>query len=223
MPTSLQLEPPAPADVAPAAAAADDVAPATVAPVAAAPVAVAPVAVAPVAFPAARRRHALLPAVSREDAASRVSAYVYGNVLVLAALIALRPDDLDGGRALLYVLGAGASTLVAHVVGETASLRITTGHRLTRREIAEEVRNALPVATSALVPTAVLWAGWTGLVDHTTALVLALTLVALRLALLGSGVARISGERSSGRLIGAGLGLAVVGAVAAVLKWQLTH
>jgi hypothetical protein len=177
-----------------------------------------------VGAPAARRRHRRPAAVvSREDAASRVSAYVYGNVLVLAALVALRPDDLDGARGLAYVLGTGASTLVAHVVGETAALRITTGHRLTGRAIVEEVRNALPIATSALVPTAVLAAGWAGLVDHATSLVVALALIALRLALLGSGVAHVSGERSSRRMVAAGLGLALLGGVAAVLKWRLTH
>ena len=54
-------------------------------------------------------------------------------------------------------------------------------------------------------------------------LVLALALVDVRLALIGSVVARISGERSSVRVFLAGFVLAAVAAAAAVLKWQLTH
>jgi hypothetical protein len=54
-------------------------------------------------------------------------------------------------------------------------------------------------------------------------LVLVLALVDIRLALLGSVVAWMSGERSSARLFLAGFVLAVVAAAAAALKWQLTH
>ncbi len=54
-------------------------------------------------------------------------------------------------------------------------------------------------------------------------LVLVLALVDVRLALLGSVVAWMSGERGSGRLFLAGLVMAVVAAAAAALTWQLTH
>ena len=54
-------------------------------------------------------------------------------------------------------------------------------------------------------------------------LVLVLALVDIRLALLGSLVAWMSGERSSGRLFLAGFVLAVAAAAAAALMCQLTH
>lgn len=45
----------------------------------------------------------------------------------------------------------------------------------------------------------------------------------VRLALIGTAVEWFSGERSSRRLMLAGAGLAVAAALAAVLKWWLTH
>jgi VIT1/CCC1 family predicted Fe2+/Mn2+ transporter len=162
--------------------------------------------------------------VSREEAASRVSAYVHGNVLVMAALISLRPEDLDGPTGVLYVLGAGLSTFVAHMVSDAVGRRIREGSRTIRwTEIRREIRDTLPVGTAATVPAAILLVAWTGLADAEVVLVLALAVTCLRLALLGSAVEWFSGERSSGRLFLAGLGLAVVSAAVAVLKWQLTH
>ena len=158
-----------------------------------------------------------------DSVASRVSAYVYGNVLVMAALIALHPDELRGPTGVLYVLGVGASTYVAHAVGEAVGLRVRTGRSLDRTALRHELRDALPIATAAGVPAAVLLLAWTELLDAGAVLVLALALVDVRLALIGSVVARVSGERSSVRVFLAGFVLAVVAAAAAVLKWQLTH
>ncbi len=159
----------------------------------------------------------------REDVASRVSAYVYSNVLVMAALIALHPDELRGPTGVLYVLGVGVSTYVAHTVGEAAGLRVREDRSLDRAAVRHEIRDALPIATAAGAPAALLLLAWTDLLDADVVLVLALALVDLRLALLGSVVAWVSGERSSTRVFLAGFVLAVVGAAVALLKWQLTH
>ncbi len=159
----------------------------------------------------------------RADVASRVSAYVYGNVLVMAALIALHPDDLRGPTGVLYVLGAGVSTFIAHTLAEAVGLRAREGRSLDSAAVRHEIRDALPIATSAGAPAALLMLSWTDHLDGDLVLVLALALVDLRLALLGSVVARVSGERSSTRVFLAGLSLAVIAAAAAVLKWQLTH
>jgi len=70
---------------------------------------------------------------SREDVATRVSAYVYGNVLVMAALIALHPDDLQRTTGLVYVLGVGISTFVAHTLGEAVGCGSARPARSTRR------------------------------------------------------------------------------------------
>ncbi len=159
----------------------------------------------------------------RGDVGSRVSAYVYGNVLVMAALIALHPHDLRGPTGVLYLLGVGLSTYVAHVLGEAVGARATERRSLDHAAVRHEIRGALPIATSAAAPAALLLMAWTDLLDAGVLLVLALALVDLRLALLGSVVAWVSGERSSTRVFLAGFVLAVVAAAVAVLKWQLTH
>ncbi len=124
--------------------------------------------------------------LAREDVASRVSAYVYGNVLVMAALIALHPDDLRGGTGVLYLLGVGASTFVAHVLGEAVGARVRRGRSLGRAAVRHELRGALPIATSAGAPAALLLLAWAEPLDADLVLALALALVDLRLALLGS-------------------------------------
>ncbi len=159
----------------------------------------------------------------REDVASRVSAYVYGNVLVMAALIALHPDDLSGPTGVLYLIGVGASTYVAHTLGEAVGARVREGRSLDRAVVRHEMRGALPIATSAGAPAALLLLAWTDVLDAGVVLALALALVDLRLALLGSVVAWVSGERSSTRVFLAGVALAIVAAAVAGLKWQLTH
>ena len=101
--------------------------------------------------------------------------------------------------------------------------RVREGRSLDRAVIRHEMRGALPIATSAGAPAALLVLAWAGVLEAGVVLVLALVLVDLRLALLGSVVARVSGERSSTRVFLAGFVLALVAAAVAVLKWQLTH
>jgi hypothetical protein len=161
--------------------------------------------------------------VSRDDAASRVSAYVYGNVMVMAALITLRPEDLRGPAGVLSVLGVGASTFIAHMVGDAVGRRIRDGRSAPWAGVRREIRDSLPIATAATVPAAILALAWWGPVDARLVLGLALAVTDLRLALLGSAVEWSTGERSSGRLFLAGIGLAIVCAAVAVLKWGLTH
>ena len=160
---------------------------------------------------------------SPEDAANRVSAYVYGNVLVMAALISLRPDDLRGPTGVLSVLGVGLSTVVAHMVGHGVGHRIRHGRSIRWTEVRREIRDTLPIGMAATVPSAILLPAWAGWVDPRLSLALALGVTGLRLALLGSAVEWFSGERSSARLFLAGAGLAAAAAIAAALKWQLTH
>jgi hypothetical protein len=160
---------------------------------------------------------------SPADAANRVSAYVYGNVLVMAALISLRPDDLRGPTGVLTVLGGGLSTVVAHRVGHGVAHRIRHGRSIRWMEVRGEIRDTLPIGMAATVPATILLLAWAGWVDTRVSLTLALAVTGVRLALLGSAVEWFSGERSSARLFLAGAGLAAVAAAAAVLKWQLMH
>jgi hypothetical protein len=141
---------------------------------------------------------------------------VYGNVLVMAALISLRPEDLRGPTGVLLVLGVGSSTFVAHMVGEAVGRRVREGRSAQLADLRHEIRDTLPILTAATVPAAILLLAWGSRMDPRLVL-------ALSLAVLGTAVEHFSGERSSARLVLAGLGLAVVSAVVAVLKWKLTH
>jgi hypothetical protein len=152
-----------------------------------------------------------------------VSAYVYGNVLVMAALISLRPEDLRGPTGVASLLGVGLSTVVAHLVGHGVGRRIRQGWSIRWTDVRHTVQEVLPIAMAATVPAAVLLPAWAGWVDTRLSLALALVVTGLRLALLGTAVEWFSGERSSRRLFLAGAGLAAAAAVAAGLKWQLTH
>src|SRR4029450_752134 len=141
-----------------------------------------------------------------EDAANRISAYVYGNVLVTAALSSRRRADLRGPAGVLSVLGVGLSTVVAHLVGHGVGRRIRHGRSIRWAEVRREVRDTLPIGMAATVPAVILLPAWAGWVDTRLALALALAVTGVRLALLGSAVEWFSGERSSPRAFLAGGG-----------------
>ena len=156
-----------------------------------------------------------------ETAASRASAFVYGNILVLAALVALSPGQLTTGRDVAYVLGTGLSTFIAHVVGESVGDRIRHGNASGVRFRAH-VRNSVPIASSASVPAALLAAAWIGSAPGDVALASAQTYTIGRVAFLGTVIGHYHGDRSV-RATFAGVALAAVCAVAAAIKWLLTH
>lgn len=64
----------------------------------------------------ARRKFAELDA---HDVAHRISAYTYGNFLVLAALLSVYDANaIFDGTAILYITGTGLTTYIAHVIAE---------------------------------------------------------------------------------------------------------
>ena len=68
----------------------------------------------PLLFRKARRKFAELDA---HDVAHRISAYTYGNFLVLAALLSIHDANaIFDGTAILYITGTGLTTYIAHVV-----------------------------------------------------------------------------------------------------------
>ena len=70
----------------------------------------------PLLFRKARRKFAELDA---HDVAHRISAYTYGNFLVLAALLSIHDANaIFDGTAILYITGTGLTTYIAHVISE---------------------------------------------------------------------------------------------------------
>jgi hypothetical protein len=158
-----------------------------------------------------------------EDAASRVAAFVYGDILVLAALIALDPEDLLGFKAVAYVVGTGISTFVAHVLAESVGGRVRTNKGLTGELLRHELRDAIPIISATTLPACLMGVALLGWLNPYTALQLAISVTVLRLAALGWVVGHLRRQRASLRTFLLGMLMALVCSVAAALKWWLTH
>ena len=165
------------------------------------------------------RRHPL----EADDAARRTTAYVYGNVLVLAALVVATTAEVTAGRAFWVVLGTAASTFIAHVFAEIMGDQVKHPRQITVRQVLELARESWPVLTSGLIPAAILLVASLELIDPTVAILIAEGVVLVRIAATGIIVARLRDERSSVRLLGIGIAVALVGASISVMKVYLTH
>ncbi|MEI5674526.1 MULTISPECIES: hypothetical protein [unclassified Nocardioides] len=163
------------------------------------------------------------PTLSREDAASRVTAFVYGNVVALASLVPLTREDAETGRSAIIVLGAAVATFVAHAFAESAGRRVRSDERLTARQLVDEVRDSAPVLTAGAVCAVVLAAARAGGLPGHLAVLAAEGWVLLRLAATGPIVGAIRGTAVSMRTLLAGVGLALAGACVTGAKLALTH
>ncbi|NQX11158.1 hypothetical protein HQQ80_05935 [Microbacteriaceae bacterium VKM Ac-2855] len=164
-----------------------------------------------------------VPRISREDASSRITAYVYGNIVALATVAPLTQLDAESGMSFWYVLATSFSTFLAHAFAESIGRRARSDERLTPTIIRAELRDSLPVLTSGFVPAAVLGLAWLTDVPGFGAQIAVLVYLVARLALIGPVVSRIRGERPSKRTFAAGIVLAIVGVGVAVIKVMLGH
>lgn len=155
---------------------------------------------------------------------TRISAYVYGNILVLTAIATCTPHMVDKGFAALAVAATTLTTYIAHVfahlvaeqVGEDGVDEHETDH--------DELRDALPIISSGSAPTLIFLVP--ALFDtHGTALwtLLASGIVLVRLASMGALVAHLNGRLPSARAHWWGIGVAFVGMVIVVLKVWIVH
>lgn len=177
-------------------------------------------------------------------AASRMTAYVYGNLLVLAAIAVADGGSIENGTAALVVLGTGLTTFVAHVfadfVGhaglggaheaETYGLHARTGEAARREAAAErrqagleDLRDAVPIMSAATGPALLLGLGFHDLIPSEWAQLLAGLLIVVRIATIPLVTERLRGRRPTGRLLLAGLGLAALGLLVVLLKVLLAH
>jgi tellurite resistance protein TehA-like permease len=156
-----------------------------------------------------------------EDSASRISAYVYGNILVLAALVPLH--DASTTRAALVVVGTVLSTFIAHAFAESVGRSARIGRPLTRAEHFEELRDSVPVLTSGVVPAAVVGLDALGVLEQQTALLLAELWVVSRIAGLGIVMTRLRGEKLSKDTLAACSLLAFAAIAVVAVKLVLTH
>lgn len=158
-----------------------------------------------------------------DAAASRIEAYLYGNILVLAALASvLSAEVLDGGAALL-VAGTAVSTFVAHLLAHTYGHSIRSTAEPTWADFSSDLRNAVPIASSGVLPVVILLAGLWGWMSAPAAIAVALSTIVVRFLLLGFVTSHLRGVKSTWRTIIAGVALAVAGIAVAALKLVLTH
>jgi hypothetical protein len=158
-----------------------------------------------------------------EDAKQRTTAYVYGNLLVLAAILSVTEGDVDSNRAFWIVLGTAISTFVAHVFAEAMGAQVRSTARPTLLESLALAKESLPVLTSGGFPAVILLLGYWDVLSNGVALAIAEALVLIRIAGTGVIVARLRNERSSLRLLLAGVAVAAVGLLISLLKVYLTH
>lgn len=161
--------------------------------------------------------------LSPANAASRVSAYVYGNVLILAALIPITSSDEHTFQGVAIVLGTALSTFVAHAFAEGVGETVRTGANLSRVTRVEQLRDSVPVLSAAVLPAGLLAIGWAGWLDPGVGQIMAEITVIARIASTNFVVGRLRGEKPTrGTFLGS-LVLAGVATVVVALKLVLTH
>lgn len=120
--------------------------------------------------------------------------------------------------------GTGISTLIAHLLADIFSHRIR-GHvdDGSRPGLRDEIRDALPIASSASFPAFMLAVGWLGWIAPLPVLLASMIVIVFRFLMLGGMVGYLTGERSSWNSVLAGVGLAVAGVAVVGIKLLLTH
>lgn len=167
--------------------------------------------------PLFRRRMPL----DRRNAASRIGAYIYGNILVLAALVPVTTSRQHVGIAI--VVGTAFSTFLAHAFAEGVAQNVRTGEQLTRDEKLAELRDSVPILSSAVLPSVILATAWLGWLEPRTAQILAEVAVLLRIGGIVFVIERLQDKRPTTATVLAAAALAVVAAAVVVVKVVLTH
>jgi hypothetical protein len=166
-----------------------------------------------------RRRIVL--AVGR--ARARVTAYVYGNILVLAAVAGAGEQSIDSGSAVVLVLATAVTTYLAHVVALSVGSRLGRPDGPRSEHLRQELRDAAPIITSGLLPAALLLLGYLDVIASEWTQLLAAAWVVVRLAGIGIQVERVSGAPAPRSAFWSGVTLAVVSAVVVTLKVMFAH
>ena len=156
-----------------------------------------------------------------DNAASRISAYIYGNILVLAALVPIVTGEKYVG--ILVVLGTAISTFVAHAFAEMVGHSVREGTTFGPDDRRREVRNSMPILSSAVLPCVILAIGWIGWLAPSTAQLLAEIAVVIRIGGIVFVIDRLKGARPSRTSMWIALGLTVLAVIVVLVKVILTH
>ncbi|NEK95275.1 hypothetical protein GCU67_14045 [Modestobacter muralis] len=159
--------------------------------------------------------------VAVDRAESRVAAYVYGNVLVLAAVVGASPSAVGSGTAVVLVVGTVVSTFVAHVLAHSIGALFGGEDGRTAARVA--LRDAVPILSSGVTPAVLLAATALGWLSGPWGQSLSAVVLLGRIAGTGVVYRRLRADVPLRRAWTVGVLAAVVAAVAVVLKLTLTH
>lgn len=153
----------------------------------------------------------------------RLAAYVYGNILVLAAVVVATGKSIVGGEAAVLVAVTAGTTYVAHILAHTVGQQLGRERHAHRPHVAHEVRDAVPILVSGVVPAMILLAATLSIVPTQLAQLVAAVWVVGRIALIGFLVERLSGRKPTWRTLSGGMILAIACALIVVLKVLFAH
>lgn len=156
----------------------------------------------------------------------RMSSYIYGNITVLAVAIAVNPDQIHHGAAVLTVLATAVLTYLAHVLSHLVAHGFGddgTDDAARRESVASIVRNGNPIATSGLIPAVLYAASWIGWLPAEWAQIAATVILVVRIGLVGVFMQRFSGKQPTFLGLWGGIVLAAVAFVIGLVKVVLTH
>jgi hypothetical protein len=152
---------------------------------------------------------------------NRVSAYVYGVVLVLAATAGVYDDAIRSGEALLVVVGTVGSTYVAHVLADVVGA-VFGGHEV-RPALLNELRDSVPIFTAGLPPLVLFGAAALGWPSPAWAQAAASALLVMRLGSIGVVYHHLKEPIGWARAVWFGVLVGGVAALAVALKLVLLH
>lgn len=159
--------------------------------------------------------------LDQANAASRISAYIYGNILVLTALVPIVTAEEHLG--ILVVAGTALSTFIAHSFAEVVARTVREHRTPAFADRLRELRNAVPILTSAVLPCAVLATGWLGWLSPRTAQILAELVILLRIGGIVFVIGRLRGQRPTRATVLIALLLTAIATVVVLVKIALTH
>ena len=164
------------------------------------------------------------------DIAHRVSAYTYGNFLVLAALLSIYDAHaLYDGTAILYITGTGLTTYIAHVIAELQEYRVLHGGTPPRDFVKHALGNASPILGTTVYPVLllilalILPPGSTYDIIFDCTILLCLATVVWRIFTLNFVIARYRGEPICWRTVRSAVWLTLAVMILAIVKIMFTH
>jgi hypothetical protein len=158
------------------------------------------------------------PVLTPAEASGRITAFVYGNLVVLGAMLALIPAAAASTQGALTILAAGLSTFVAHAFADLLGRRVGHDHRSIAHAALAAARESMPIVTAAIVPIGILAAGaWMNWSEAPVQLAAEL-FVCARIGMIGAAAERYRARPSSHRLVLVGVAIAVAAAVVSLAK-----